>query len=107
MTLCSESHCFKAESDERLGFFVEAFEWREDEYAVHIAIEYCNGGDLRSFANDVQQSAMKGSHIGVFVSIFTQMARGLAYMHSIEFAHGDFTPKVCFALLILDRATLT
>jgi serine/threonine protein kinase len=84
-----------------MGLFVEAFEWCEDEHAVHIAMEYCDSGNLEALADDIRGHNKDQNDGGIvtqklddLLNIFTQMARGLAYMHSRGYVHGDFTPKV-------------
>lgn len=46
-------------------------------------MEYCEGGDLHSFLSKVPVSNDKANYF------FTQIMRGVAYMHELGVAHRD------------------
>lgn len=65
--------------------------WFEDPYAVHIAMEYIEHGDLGQFIADRGHEAKSGAR-----DIASQILEGLVVLHERDICHRDLKPQVRF-----------
>lgn len=64
--------------------------WFEDPYAIHIAMEYIQNGDLGQFIADRGPLARAGAR-----DIASQILEGLVVLHEREISHRDLKPQAC------------
>lgn len=64
--------------------------WFEDPYAVHVAMEYIEHGDLGQFIADRGQLAKSSAR-----DIASQILEGRVVLHEREICHRDLKPQVC------------
>ena len=67
--------------------FVSFYSWFEDKYAVYIAMEYFEHGDLARHIQSISSADQ-------IKQITTDLLEGLKIMHSEGFAHRDLKPQV-------------
>lgn len=72
------------------ALFVVFLGWFEDPYAVHIAMEYIEHGDLGQFIADRGQLAQEGARV-----IASQILEGLVVLQEREICYRDLKPQVC------------
>lgn len=63
--------------------------WFEDPYAVHIAMEYIEHGDLGQFMAQYGEQAQEGARV-----ITSQILEGLVVLHERQICHRDLKPQV-------------
>lgn len=68
-------------------FFSIFFKVIETETHFFIVIEYCSGGEL--FDHIVERNRLSESESRMF---FRQIVSGVAYLHSLGYAHRDLKP---------------
>lgn len=68
--------------------------WFEDPYAVHIAMEYIEHGDLAQFITNCGKQAKASAR-----DIASQILEGLVVLHEREICHRDLKQQVCLTQL--------
>jgi len=72
--------------------FVQLYGWFRDHDHIYIAMEYIEGGDLKSFIKN-RGRAMTEPESQI---ITRQIIEGLIVMHSYGITHRDLKPEVCY-----------
>ncbi|KAA6367632.1 MAG: putative Serine/threonine protein kinase, partial [Streblomastix strix] len=80
---------------EPLGFFVD-----EEEFKAFLIMEYCEGGDLQKYIEDMKKSGKMISVEDAWL-IFSQLVSVISQMHSHKIIHGDL--KLSNVLFTRDR----
>ncbi|KAA6391483.1 MAG: putative serine/threonine-protein kinase Nek1, partial [Streblomastix strix] len=70
---------------EPLGFFAE-----EQEAKAYLVMEYCEGGDLQKYIQDMKKS---GSLISKALSFIEQLLSSVNQIHENNIIHGDLKPQ--------------
>ncbi|KAH8659794.1 kinase-like domain-containing protein [Xylariales sp. PMI_506] len=73
-------------------FFVKLYGWYESPEALHIAMEYCEYGDLHSYVADKDRCPNNRLPEDQVQEIASQVLGALHMMHHSSFAHRDLKP---------------
>ncbi|KAA6361622.1 MAG: putative serine threonine-protein kinase nek2, partial [Streblomastix strix] len=72
---------------EPLGFFVD-----EEEFKAYLVMEYCEGGDLQKYIEDMKRNG-KMITVEDAWSTISQLVSAISQLHSHEIIHGDLKPS--------------
>ena len=82
-------------SQQYVRCFVESFGWFVTDNCLSISMEYCEFGDLHKYMQDHGRLPEEESR-----EIAAQLAEGLHFMHSENFAHRDLKPRVSIKISV-------
>jgi serine/threonine protein kinase len=75
-------------------FFVKSYGWYDSPEMIHIAMEYCALGDLRTYLSDHTKCPNHRLPEDHAQEIAAQVLEALSLMHMERFAHRDLKPAV-------------
>lgn len=79
---------------EHPALFTVFLGWFENPYAVHIAMEYIEYGNLSEYIHQYGAHAKADAR-----EITSQLLEGLVVLHEREICHRDLKPQVCLTSL--------